>query len=80
MTDQERRWPSLMRRALAAEYAGVDESTIDRHRRAGTLRPAGKLGGTGAWTYARPELDRWLRGGAMSENDRGVERKRELPR
>lgn len=66
-----RPWPALLRRSAAAEYAGVDESTIDRHRRRGQLVPAGRLGGTGEFTYTRAELDRWLAGVSVSRSPSG---------
>lgn len=62
-----------MRRHVVAEYAGVDESTVDRHRRAGRLLPVGRLGGIGEWTYTRIEVDRWLSGlGFTSERAESI--------
>jgi excisionase family DNA binding protein len=58
-TATERVW---MNTRQAAEYAGVDPSTLWRARQRGEL----KAGGVGrAVRFERAELDRWLRGGAQ---------------
>lgn len=55
-------WPPTMTAATAARYCQCTVEAINKARREGVLAPAGQRGGNGAITYARTELDRWMRG------------------
>jgi hypothetical protein len=55
-------WPNVLGRQLSAAYTGKHPTTLDKARREGKLRAAGRLGGTGERVYTRAELDRWLTG------------------
>src|SRR5262249_28548933 len=54
---------SVLTTAEAAAYCGYkDASAIRKAHRQGRLQPVGRRGGTGTWTWAREDLDRYLRG------------------
>lgn len=57
-------WPDLMSTSVAARYCGY--KTTGGLRKAHFDRkvfPTGRRGGVGSWTWARADLDRFLRGG-----------------
>jgi hypothetical protein len=57
-------WPALMSTSIAARYCGY--KTTGGLRKAhfdGKVFPTGRRGGVGPWTWARVDLDAFLRGG-----------------
>ena len=64
---QADKWPDLMSTSVAARYCGY--KTTGGLRKAHFDRkvfPTGRRGGVGPWTWARADLDRFLRGGERS--------------
>lgn len=62
--EAERAWPPIMPTRLAAIYTSVSPSWLIRAADRGELVPYGKRGRT--FTWARSELDRWLRGAPVA--------------
>jgi hypothetical protein len=56
-------WPDFMSTTLAARYCGYKTTGgLRKARLDGKIRPSGKRGGAGSWTWARADLDAFLRG------------------
>jgi hypothetical protein len=62
------RFPDLMLTPLAARYCGYTSSSglrkayLDRR-----VRPCGRRGGRGAWTWAKADLDMFMRGAGINK-------------
>jgi hypothetical protein len=61
-TDQ---WPELMSTSVAARYCGYKTTSgLRKAHLDKKVFPVGRRGGAGSWSWARADLDRFLRGGA----------------
>ncbi len=64
-------WPDFMSTSLAARYCGYKTTgALRKARLDGKIRPSGKRGGAGSWTWARADLDAFLRGHAPTSTPR----------
>lgn len=58
-------WPDLMSTSVAARYCGYKTTSgLRKAHLDKKVFPVGRRGGAGSWSWARADLDRFLRGGA----------------
>jgi hypothetical protein len=63
-------WPPILPISLAAQYCGYKTTSAIRHAvRRGRLQVYGRRGGSGAQTFLRSELDRYLQGCTVCADD-----------
>jgi len=65
-------WPAFMSTRMASRYCGFKTSAgLRKAKSEGRVVPAGRRGGTGPWTWARAELDRFLSAAPREREPRG---------